>query len=666
MKKDKADINKMASSGETTEATGSKINVDEINGWTMLFLLHLIFSKWAVDSISSYKENNAGSEPTIINFSYADDKNLSADEITYYNTIALLQEKYCKDNGHDDGDELNNPFVFLSKECSDYLLNKRNSSEKQVTLELEGLADGVIYYPYLPRISEPSNSETIFSKKTSYGRYTAEILTALTGIFYTTQNNEYKGKIIECDAALTVLLADYLKPSTELNEFLVFLKNTNSYTKSEKATIKKIIGNLRLKNFKTNLPLLSFYYSNPESIIDQLIFIIRRAWSKDISMQIDNNKDKKITMSLFTCLEKVDELLNMLTLISSRKNSTKDLTEETKQLENDEYLIFTRDTPDMGIKYNQITGITIATYKISKYLNDLIRSGDFPSVNLHDWQCGYHKYWLPKIISQFMLIIYVEKKQFLNMSQYNILKRKELDDSVPEVFFKYINDEEEKDEEVSQFRHPFIAKGNSNAEHHQKNCESRAKFDNVMDDVLDKYNPIFYEAASHIATEECSIDQAVDIAKNVIKTPIFDMKKYREFYKNYFLKFDNIFNALSSIDKRDTLYPEAQKIKIREALDSQDKSRGRKALWDLIDFYGHYINNKCRSCRYYDTYTNELDDSKSKTTSKNTTNIRREWEYNPDGCNHRCSTGKILSEIESALYDLYSMFDLPDDNDTLR
>lgn len=674
MKKNKTDIKKTDSS---VEAPGSQSKEDEINGFVMLFLLHLIFTKWAVYSIPSYKKNHAGSEPAIINFSYADDKNSSADERTYYNTIALLQEKYCKGNGQDDDAELNNPFVFLSKECSDYLLNKRTNSEKQVTLELEDLADGVIYYPYLPRISiKSSNSGTIFSKKTSYGRYTAEILTALTGIFYTTQNNEYKGKIIECDAALTALLADYLKPSTKFREFGDFLKNTNSYTEPEKDTILDILNNLRLSNFYTNPSLLSFYYNNPCSIIDQLIFTVRRAWSKEISIQIDNDKDKNITMSLFTCLEKVDELLNKLTLISSRKNTTKDL-EETKQLENDEYLIFTRDIPDTRIKYNQITGITIATYKISKYLNDLIRSGSFPSVNLYDWQCGYHKYWLSKIISQFMLIIYVEKKQFLNMSQYNNLKRKELDGSVPEVFFKYINDEgEKKDKEVPQFRHPFIANGNSNADNHQKNCESRAKFDNVMDDVLDKYNPIFYEVTirvfkrgidvSHIATEEYITDQAADIAKNITKTKIFDKEKYRKFYKNYFLKFNNIFNALSSIDKRDTLYPEAQKIKIREALDSQDKPRGRKALWDLIGLYGRYINNNCRSCRYYNTYASELDDSKSKATNENPANICREWEYNPVGCNHECNTGKILSEIESALYDIYSMFDFPDDNGALR
>ena len=103
-------------------------------------------------------------------------------------------------------------------------------------------------------------------------------------------------------------------------------------------------------------------------------------------------------------------------------------------------------------------------------------------------------------------------KNYITVYAYNLCS-KELDGSVPEVFFKYINDEgEKKDKEVPQFRHPFIANGNSNADNHQKNCESRAKFDNVMDDVLDKYNPIFYEVTirvfkrgidvSHIATEE--------------------------------------------------------------------------------------------------------------------------------------------------------------------
>lgn len=358
MKKGKTDIKKTDSS---VEAPGSQSKEDEINGFVMLFLLHLIFTKWAVDSIPSYKKNHAGSEPAIINFSYTDDKNSSANERTYYNTIALLQEKYCKDNEHDDDDELNNPFVFLSKECSDYLLNKRSNSEKQVTLELEDLADGVIYYPYLPRISiESSNAGTIFSKKTSYGRYTAEILTALTGIFYTTQNNEYKGKIIECDAALTALLADYLKPSTKFREFGDFLKNTNSYTEPEKDTILDILNNLRLSNFYTNPSLLSFYYNNPWSIIDQLIFTVRRAWSKEISI---HNKDKKITMSLFACLEKYDELL---TRVEEYNESLTNNAGEELGNEFNQYTIFTTNSPDL--KKNTIK-LSVLILRFITYIN---------------------------------------------------------------------------------------------------------------------------------------------------------------------------------------------------------------------------------------------------------------------------------------------------------
>ena len=66
MKKGKTDIKKTDSS---VEAPGSQSKEDEINGFVMLFLLHLIFTKWAVDSIPSYKKNHSGSEPAIINFS---------------------------------------------------------------------------------------------------------------------------------------------------------------------------------------------------------------------------------------------------------------------------------------------------------------------------------------------------------------------------------------------------------------------------------------------------------------------------------------------------------------------------------------------------------------------------------------------------------------------
>lgn len=656
MKKGKTDIKKTDSSVEAPESQSKE---DEINGFVMLFLLHLIFTKWAVDSIPSYKKNHAGSEPAIINFSYADDKNSSADERTYYNTIALLQEKYCKGNGQDDDAELNNPFVFLSKECSDYLLNKRSNSEKQVTLELEDLADGVIYYPYLPKITiESSNSGTIFSKKTSYGRYTAEILTALTGIFYTTQNNEYKGKIIECDAALTALLADYLKPSTKFREFGDFLKNTNSYTEPEKDTILDILNNLRLSNFYTNPSLLSFYYNNPWSIIDQLIFTIRRAWSKEISI---HNKDKKITMSLFACLEKYDELL---TRVEEYNESLTNNAGEELGNEFNQYTIFTTNSPDLKKNYNKIVGINIAVYHIYKYLCDLIINRNFPSVDLSDseWECS--KY-LNQIISQFLLMLYIEKKGFEGLKE------------VPKLPY----------DDDNPFNHPFIAKGNSYSKTHPQNNKSRLKFYNyrkkydIMDTVLYKYDPFYYEIIMRILKKgedisntdsEKYIDKAEKIAKNDSfannKDKIFDREKFRIFHEKYFEKFNNIISTAHFLNKN-ILNSEAQKEKadIREVLDSQaqDKTSARKALWDLIGLYGHYINNNCQSCRYYHTYTSELDDSKSKATNENPANICREWEYNPVGCNHECSTGKILSEIEGALYDIYSMFDFPDDNGAL-
>lgn len=236
------------------------------------------------------------------------------------------------------------------------------------------------------------------------------------------------------------------------------------------------------------------------------------------------------------------------------------------------------------------------------------------------------------------------------------------------------------------FNHPFIAKGNSYSKTHPQNNKSRLKFYNyrkkydIMDTVLDKYDPFYYEIIMRTSKKEEDIsyidpekyiDTAEEIAKDDSftnsKDTIFDRGKFRIFHEKYFEKFDNIISTAYFLNEN-ILNSEAQKEKadIREALDSQDKPRGRKALWDLIGLYGRYINNNCRSCRYYNTYASELDDSKSKATNENPANICSRWEYNPVGCNHECSTGKILSKIEGALYDLYSMFDFPDDNGALR
>lgn len=633
MKKDKADINKMASSSETPKAPEFETNDDDvndvINGVTMLLLLHLIFSEWAVDSIPSYKRNNHGSEPAIINFSYSDDKNSSANEIIYYNAIALLQKKYCKDNGQDDKAHLNDLLMFLSKECSNYM---HKSSRGKKTLQFNDLADGMVYYPYLPqKRSKSADAKTIFSNEISYGRYTAEILTVLTGISYTTQyinseneKIEFKDKIIECDAALLTLLAYYYW-----------------YTKSKKEKVEKT--NLRSSNITADFSLLSFYYDNPWSIIDQLIFTVRRTYSKEISTQIGGKN--KVTMSLFTCLEKYNELLTCLEEYNGLL--TNNSTEWENILDNKikDYQIFTENNPYLKKNYNQIVGINIAVYHIYKYLRDLIKSGDFPSVNLYDRKCGYHKY-LPKIISQFLLMVYVEKKGFDGLK-----KNKQLPDGL-------------------NLNHPFIAKGNSYSTTHPQNKTSRSNFYNyklnydIMDTVLGKYDPIYYEVTmralkkgkdiSHKGSDKF-IDQAEKIAQTIAederfanrKDKIFDREKYRIFYQNYFFKFNNIISTAYFLNDN-ILNSEAQKAHIREALDSQDKTRTRKALWNLIGLYGHYINNYCQCCNYLVTY-----------------DTRKAWEYNPEGCNHGCSTGKILSEIEGALYDLYSMFDFSDDNDAL-
>ena len=619
--------------------------VKEENGKALLILLHTMFSHWAIDSIESYKKLHPNSEnsqiPQIISFSTTIDKNAPADGNTFYNIIDLLNAKYFTDNECDatTGDL----YTFIAENIYTYLLRTRSkcSSEISHTLLLEDLADGVIYYPYLPRVKGTANtsySENALSAKTTYGRYTAEIMTALTGVFYTTLEDQFKGKIIECDAALITLLAPYIKKPKR------FLENNNNYTKSEKKAIINLNKNLRLKNI-SNMNLLSYYYNNPELIIEQLLFTVRRLWSKEIPI----NKSPE-QLSLFSYVEKYSELINAITDNANSVSST--------DKQNKYYPMFADKNPDMLNKYCKITAINIAIYQIYKYLHILIMPENFSSVNAYTRNNSYNT-CIHKIIAQFLLIIYVEKKGFEGIDIYN-----KLTNSPP-----------------YELCHPFIALGNNYKGNHPQNYNSRIKFYDhtrdydIMDSILEKYDTICYQTAmktfqkgvdASYINSEAYINEAENIAKTITKDYKFDKEKYRLFIKLYFRKFNNIF-FISNFLNENVLNKKDQKPEnnIQNALDSQDKAEVRKALWNLIGLYGHYMNNNCRYCNHYSKIRAcELNSDKNRIQNKDAKDIR-EWEYNIDGCNCGCNIGKKLAEIEDALYDLYSMFNFPNKNDSL-
>lgn len=171
--------------------------------------------------------------------------------------------------------------------------------------------------------------------------------------------------------------------------------------------------------------------------------------------------------------------------------------------------------------------------------------------------------------------------------------------------------------------------------------------------------------ASYI-NSEAYINEAENIAKTITKDYKFDKEKYRLFIKLYFRKFNNIF-FISNFLNENVLNKKDQKPEnnIQNALDSQDKAEVRKALWNFIGLYGHYMNNNCRYCNHYSKIRAcELNSDKNRIQNKDAKDIR-EWEYNIDGCNCGCNIGKKLAEIEDALYDLYSMFNFPNKNDSL-